>query len=100
MIREPDVKVFLEREHFVKKLEEVFCSTAESNTCVECQHTFEYSVRILEEIGMELQEIEDTIAILNSKGCGCDCEILSNVVAEARLKDAYWKAKAAELSDG
>jgi len=100
LIREPDVKGFLEREHFVKKLEEVFCSTAESNTCVECQHTFEYSVRILEEIGMDPLEIDGVIADLNSRGCCCDCAILKNVVAEGRLKDAYWKAKASELSEG
>jgi hypothetical protein len=96
----PNVKGFLEREYFVTKLDEVFCPTDPSKSCVECQHIFEYSVRILEEIGMDSLEIDGVIADLNSRGCCCDCAILKNVVAEGRLKGEYWKAKASELSAG
>ena len=93
----PNVKGFLEREYFFTKLDEVFCPTDPSKSCVECQHTFEYSIRILEEIGMDSLEIDGVIADLNSRGCRCDCAILKNVVAEGRLKGEYWRAKASEL---
>jgi hypothetical protein len=96
----PNVKGFLEREHYFKRLGELFCPTDPSKTCVECQHTFEYSVRILEEMGMDPHEIQGVIGDLNSRGACCDCEILHNVVAEGRLKAEYWKAKASELSPG
>jgi hypothetical protein len=94
----PNLIGYLEREHFFKRLSVLFCPLDESKTCVQCQHNFEYSIRILQEIGMDPIEIDEVIAVLESRGGCCDCEILFNIVEEGRLKAEYWKSKASELN--
>ena len=59
---------------------------------------FENSLKILRELRMDSDDIDDIIAVLHSKGGCCDCEVLYNVADESRLRTQYWKAKVLELS--
>ena len=46
---------------------------------------------------MDSDEIADVLAVLQSRGACCDCEVLYNVAEESRLKARYWKAEYAKL---
>jgi hypothetical protein len=96
----PDVMRVLAADRFFERLDDLFCPLDPSIPAAKCGHGFENSLRILRELGMDSDDVDDVIAVLHSKGGCCDCEVLYNVAEECRLKAQYWKAKALELSDG
>jgi hypothetical protein len=94
----PDVLGVLEKDHFFERLDELFCPVDPSKQSVMCGHSFDHSVSILQDLGMDSDDVDDVLAVLRSKGGCCDCEVLYNVVEESRLKARYWKARATELT--
>jgi hypothetical protein len=63
-----------------------------------CGHSFDRSIGILHDLGMDSGDVEDVLAVLRSSGGCCDCEVLYNVADESRLKSEYWKARAQKLN--
>jgi hypothetical protein len=94
----PDVVGVLEKGHFFERLDELVCPVDPSNQDARCGHSFDHSVSILQDLGMDSEDVNDVLAVLKSKGGCCDCEVLYNVVEESRLKAQYWKERAAELT--
>ena len=87
------VLAVLERERFFERLDDRFCPRASMERRAECGHSFQISTQILENIGMDQEEIEDVLAVLRSRGGCCDCEVLYNVAKESRLRAEHWKAR-------
>jgi hypothetical protein len=88
----------LHRLSFFQKLDDNFCPIENPKKRVDCHAgSFEVSARILRDLGMDSEDIEDVIAVLHSKRASCNCEVLYNVVEESRLKARYCKARYAEI---
>jgi hypothetical protein len=92
-----NVLAVLRREKFFERLDDRFCPSGSSGRCEHCQHSFEISRSILNDIGFDSAEIQDVIEVLQANGACCDCEALYNVAEESRLKSAYWKARASNI---
>ena len=58
--------------------------------------TYAVSTAILQLLGFELQDTEEILQVLKSRGGCCDCEILFNVAENSRLKAEYWRQRAAD----
>jgi hypothetical protein len=94
----PDVLGVLEKLHFFERLDDYFCPREDTERQVSCDaHSFEVSIAILCDLDMDSDDIADVLAVLQSRGACCDCEVLYNVVEDSRLKARYWKARFAEL---
>jgi len=64
-----------------------------------CDHTFRRTERILSQLDMDSEDIEEAVLVLVSKGACCDCEVLYNVAEDSSLKSRYWRRRALELGD-
>jgi hypothetical protein len=93
----PDVLEVLRRQHFFERLDDRYCPQDESNIPAKCGHSFAISIEILRSFEMDSEDVADVLAVLQSKGGCCDCEVLYNVAASSRLKAKYWKAHKAEM---
>ncbi len=94
----PDVLGVLDRLNFFARLDDWFCPLEDPERQVPCgARSFEISTKILRDLGMDSEDIADTLAVLHSRGACCDCEVLYNVAEESRLKARCWKARFAEL---
>jgi hypothetical protein len=93
----PDVLGVLERIHLFQQLDDLFCPQGASNERVKCGHSYAQTETIVRTARMDDEELEEILAVLQSLGGCCDCEILYNVAGESRLKSEYWKARAREL---
>ena len=95
----PDVIGVLEKLQFFEKLDDHFCPLEDPEKRVDCHAgSFELSTRVLRDLGMDAEDIDDALVVLHSKGACCDCEILYNVAKESRLRARYWKSRHAETS--
>jgi hypothetical protein len=92
-----DVLGVLQNLHFFELLDDRYCPQDDSGIPAKCGHSFTISIEILHNLRMDSDDIPDVIAVLQSKGGCCDCEVLYNVAEESRLKARYWKARYAEL---
>lgn len=93
----PDVMKCLDRTEFFRKLDDSLCPAADAPP-KECSHTYATSEAILRESGFDKDDIEDIVAVLQSLGGCCDCEILYNVAESSRLKANYWRNRAANVA--
>jgi hypothetical protein len=64
-----------------------------------CDHTFRRTERILSQLDMESEDVEEAVLVLMSEGACCDCEVLYNVAEESRLKSRYWRRRALDIID-
>ena len=92
----PNVLAVLGREGFFQRLDDHFCPAEASQKRVRCQGSFEISIGILRDIGVDEEHIQDVIEVLHANGACCDCEVLYNVAEESRLKSEYWIARASK----
>jgi Protein of unknown function (DUF2695) len=94
----PHVIRALEKLNFFERLDDHLCPSETPEKIVPCiAHSFAITTKILQDSGMDSDDIADVLAVLRSRGGCCDCEILYNVAEHSRLKEKYWKARAAEL---
>jgi len=94
----PDVLGALEIRRYFELLDDKFCPVEDSSSPAQCGHSFAVSRGILTDLGLgSVDDVEDVLAVLRSRGGCCDCEVLYNVAEESRLKAKYWKARHAEL---
>jgi hypothetical protein len=90
----PDVMKCLGRCGFFEKLDGLLSPEDNSIPAQGCHGTYRFSESILIAAGFERAELDDIIAVLQSKGGFCDCEVLYNVAETSRLKANYWRARA------
>ena len=95
----PDVLGVLRRDGFFDRLDNLFCQEDPEAVRVSCNHTFERSKEILEQLGFDSTETSEIIAVLRANGACCDCEVLCNVVEESRFKANSWKAVFAKIDE-
>jgi len=88
-----DVLAVLNDRHFFENLDDHFCPVVPQEIRAQCDHSFRVSTQILERFGMDTDAIEDVLAVLQSRGACCDCEVLYNVADESRLKAEKWKSE-------
>ena len=70
----PDVIAVLEKLQFFEKLDEYFCPVEDPEKRVDCHAgSFEISTRVLRDLGMDTDDIDDALAVMRSKGGCCDC---------------------------
>ena len=89
----PNVLAVLGRDGFFERLDDRFCPTGRSPVRERCRGSFEVSIGIIRDIGIDEEHIQDVIEVLNANGASCDCEVLYNVAEESRFKSEYWKAR-------
>jgi len=66
-----------EKLRFFEKLDDHFCPPTNFEKRVECgSGSFRVSARILRDLGMDSDDLDDVFAVLQSRGASCDCEIL------------------------
>lgn len=94
----PDVVGVLNSTRLFQQLDDLFCPEDASSLRTQCGHSYVQTERIVQDAGMDAEDLEDILAVLHSLGGCCDCEILYNVADESRLKSEYWKARERELS--
>lgn len=90
-----DVLKVLAGKRFFETLDAQLCPVETSALRVVCDGTYAVSTAILSRLGFELQDTEEILQVLKSRGGCCDCEILFNVAEESRLKAEYWLRRAA-----
>ena len=90
----PNVLAVIRRDGFFQRLDDYFCPADASQERLRCQGSFDISIGILRDIGIDEENIQDVIEVLHAKGACCDCEVLYNVAEESRLKSEYWLARA------
>jgi hypothetical protein len=95
----PAVLGVLKKEHFFERLDDLFSPVDPAHPPIRCGHSFDHSLSILRSLEMDPDDLEDVLAVLQSKGACCDCEILYNVAQASRLKAEYWKERASESVD-
>jgi hypothetical protein len=88
----------LEKERFFSRLDDLFSPIDPLIERAKCGHSFDRSIDVLRDLGMDSDDVEDVLAVLRSRGGCCDCEVLYNVADESRLKSEYWKARAQKLN--
>ena len=89
----PDVMMCLEQCSYFEKLDELLSPKDESAPTEKCDGSFRLSERILYAVGFDRDALDDIIAVLQSKGGCCDCEVLYNVAETSRLKANYWRSQ-------
>jgi hypothetical protein len=90
----------LAKKRFFARLDDLFSPIDPSVERAKCGHSFDKSISILRDLGMDSGGVEDVLAVLRSRGGCCDCEVLYNVADESRLKSEYWKARAGLYEQG
>ena len=91
----PDVMTCLGRCSYFEKLDELLSPENNSTPTEKCDGSFRLSKTILLASGFEREALDDIIAVLQSKGGFCDCEVLYNVAETSRLKANYWRSQVA-----
>jgi hypothetical protein len=91
----PDVMRCLGRCSYFEKLDEHLNPEDNSTPTEKCDGPFRLSETILLASGFERDALDDIIAVLQSKGGFCDCEVLYNVAKTSRLKTNYWRSQVA-----
>jgi hypothetical protein len=91
----PDVMTCIGRSSYFEKLDELLCPQDNSTVPEKCDGSFRLSETILLASGFERDALDDIIAVLQSKGGFCDCEVLYNVAETSRLKANYWRSRVA-----
>ena len=89
----PDVMTCLGRCNYFEKLDELLSPEDNSTPTERCDGSFRLSETILLGSGFDRDALADIIAVLQSKGGFCDCEVLYNVVETSRLKAKYWRSR-------
>ncbi|HXR38031.1 MAG TPA: hypothetical protein VN776_03025 [Terracidiphilus sp.] len=84
----------LARQKFFECLDDRLCPAESSQRRAWCQGGFEITVRILNEIGIYPEEIQQALKALAAMGSECDCGVLYNAAQQSRLKTEYWLARA------
>jgi hypothetical protein len=95
----PYVLAVLEAQNFFALLDDDFLP-AHVTAPLPCDHTFRRTDRILRQLGMNSEDVEEVTLVMIAGGACCDCEVLYNVAQESRVKAMYWKARGAGLLDG
>ncbi|HUH64351.1 MAG TPA: DUF2695 domain-containing protein [Terracidiphilus sp.] len=93
----PYVLGVLKGSKFFGRLDDLFCPADPAQIAARCDHSFGHSTEILRQLGFDPADIAEIVGVLRANGACCDCDVLSNVAEESRLKAKYWKSKAAEL---
>jgi Protein of unknown function (DUF2695) len=91
----PEVMKCLGRCKFFERLDDLLSPEGALTPAPSCVGTFQLSESILNEAGFDRGELDEILAVLQSKGGFCDCEILYNVAETSRLKANYWRSQAA-----
>ena len=89
----PDVMTCLGRCNYFEKLDELLSPIDNSTPHEKCDGSFRLSETILLASGFERDALDDIIAVLQSKGGFCDCEVLYNAAETSRLKTNYWRSQ-------
>jgi Protein of unknown function (DUF2695) len=89
----PDVMKCLARCSYFEKLDELLSPEDNSTPPQNCDGTFRLSKTILLASGFERDALDDIIAVLQSRGGFCDCEVLYNAAETSRLKAKYWRSQ-------
>ena len=92
----PDVMRCLGRCRYFEKLDEHLSPEDNSTPTEKYDGSFRWSETILLACGFDRHALDDIIALLNSKGGCCYCEVLYNVAEKSRLKATYWRGRAGE----
>ena len=87
-------------KRFFEVLDAQLCPVETSAVRGVCDGTYAVSTAILQRLGFELQDTQEILQVLKSRGGCCDCEILLNVAEESRLKAEYWRFRAAGICSG
>lgn len=90
----PRILELLTKKKFFERLDDRLCPADSAQARAWCQGGFEITVRILADIGMDQEEIQEALAALHTRGSACDCGVLYNSSPESRLKTEYWLARA------
>jgi hypothetical protein len=93
----PDVMKCLGRCGFFEKLDDLLSPEDNSTPSQSCDGKHGLSESILFASGFERDELDDILAVLQSKGGCCDCEVLYNVAETSRLEAQYWRRRAEGL---
>lgn len=92
----PHVMTCLGRCGYFEKLDELLSPEDNLASPEKCDGSFGLSETILRAAGFDRAELRDIFSVLQSKGGGCDCEVLYNVAEKSRLKANYWRGRAGE----
>jgi hypothetical protein len=90
----PDVMTCVGRCNYFEKLDELLSPEDKSTPSEKCDGSFRLSETILLAAGFDRDALVDIIAVFQSKGGFCDCEVLYNVAETSRLKANYWRSQA------
>ena len=82
----------LRREGFFEKLESMVFPTGVIDNKV-CDGTYAISIRILTESGFDEEDQLDLLAVAQSMGGFCDCEIVLNVDEDSKVRADYWRGE-------
>jgi len=81
-----DVMGALERSRFFERLDDRLCPADPAQPRVACGHSFANTIRILRDLAIDLNELQDVIGFLRGQGAHCDCEVLSKMAGQSRFK--------------
>jgi hypothetical protein len=95
-----DVMGALQRSRFFERLDDRLCPANPTQPAIACGHSFANTIRILRDLAIDLNELQDVIGYLRVKGARCDCEVLGKVAEHSRFKTHCAESGRSELGCG
>lgn len=92
----PDIPGALERAGFYARLDDRLCPADPAAPRVPCGHSFSNTIRILRDLAIDLNELQDVIAWFRSNGAHCDCEVLQTLAPRCRFTTECTPARPGE----
>jgi len=81
-----DVMGALERSRFFERLDDRLCPADPAQPRTVCGHSFATTIRILRDLAIDLNELQDVIGYFRANGAHCDCEVLDKLATQSRFK--------------
>jgi hypothetical protein len=86
----------LQRSRFFQRLDDRMCPLDPTQARIACGHSFVNTIRILRELAIDLNELQDVVGYFRANGAHCDCEVLLKFAGESRLSSECGKSRSPE----
>jgi len=93
-----DIMGALERSRFFERLDDRLCPADPAQPRIVYGHSFATTIRILRDLAIDLNDLQDVIGYFRANGARCDCEVFQKLGGESRLKAECGRSRIREAS--
>lgn len=88
-----DIPGALKKVGFFELLDDRLCPADAARPRVACGHSFANTIRILRDLGIDLNDMQEVFGYLRGHGARCDCEVLTRIAETSRFKGICAKSE-------